>query len=86
LNHNFCLTVGPRSSTSSLKWPRTYLIYDITHKKPETQNFFLIPDSKTCWVFWGFEHLFSAIGWGAMWLESTKVSLVSPRFPSTIYS
>jgi len=39
-------------------------------KKTEIQNakFFIIADSKTCQVFWGFEQLSSAIDWGAMWL------------------
>ena len=34
----FRLAVGPRSGTSSQKWPKTYLTYDITHIKPEIQN------------------------------------------------
>jgi len=45
-NENFSeilqsMAVGPRSGTSSQKWPKTYLTYDITHKKtkPKT-NFF----------------------------------------------
>jgi len=29
----FRLAVGPRSGTSSQKWPKTYLTYDVTHKK-----------------------------------------------------
>jgi len=38
-----------------------YLIYDITHKEPESQsqnkNFFSIAELETCQVFWGFEQL-----------------------------
>jgi len=34
----FRLAVGPRSGTSSQKWPKTYFTYDVTHKKTETQN------------------------------------------------
>jgi len=31
--------------------------YDVTHKKPETQNqnIFCIADTKACQIFWGFE-------------------------------
>jgi len=34
--------VGPRPGTSSQNWTKTYLTYDITHKKmkPKTKNFF----------------------------------------------
>jgi len=32
------LVVGPRSGTSSQKWLKTYLTYDVTHKKRETKN------------------------------------------------
>jgi len=34
----FRAAVGPRSGTSSQKWWRTYLTYDVTHETPETQN------------------------------------------------
>jgi len=53
LSKYFRLVVGPMSGTSSQKLPNTYLAYDVTHKKPETQNenFFFIADSKTCWIF-----------------------------------
>jgi len=36
----FRLAVGPRSGTSSQTWPKTYLTYDVTHKRNETQNNF----------------------------------------------
>jgi len=71
----FHLAGGPRSGTSSQKWPKTYLSYDVTHKKNKTKHFFFIVDSKTCWVFWGFEQLSSAIGWEAMRLLS------QPKYP-----
>jgi len=58
----FRLAVGPSPGTSSQKWPKNYLTYDVTHKKTKTPNFFFIADSKTCRVFWGFEQLSSAIG------------------------
>jgi len=34
----FRVAVGPRSGTSSRKWPKTYLTYDVIHKKTENQN------------------------------------------------
>jgi len=38
----FCLAIGPRSGTSSQKLSKTYLTYDVTHKKtkPKTNFFF----------------------------------------------
>jgi len=36
----FPLAVGPRSGTNSQKWPKAYLIYDVTHKKNKTPKFF----------------------------------------------
>jgi len=35
----FCLAVGPRSgtTTSSQNWPKTYLTYDVTHRKNNTK-------------------------------------------------
>jgi len=41
-------------------------------KNPKPKNkVFFIAGMKTCWVFWGFEQLSSAIGGGAMDLQST---------------
>ena len=34
----FCLAVGPRSGTSSQKRSKTYLTYNVTHKKSTTPN------------------------------------------------
>jgi len=31
-------------------------------KKNKTKHFFFIADLKTCWVFWGFKQVSSAIG------------------------
>jgi len=53
----FRLAVGPRSGTSSQKWQKTYLTYDVTQKKPKTKIFSLA-GLNTC-VFWGFEQLSS---------------------------
>jgi len=38
----FFLAVGPTSGTSSQKEPKTYLTYDVTHKKmkPKTKKHF----------------------------------------------
>jgi len=52
-NENFSeilqsMAVGPRSGTSSQKWPKTYLTYDITHKKRNQKQIFFIADLKTC--------------------------------------
>jgi len=43
--------------------PKTYLTYDVTHKKHETQNqkIFFTVVSNTCRVFGGLEQLSSAI-------------------------
>jgi len=39
------------------------IIYYVTLKKPENKKkFVFISVSMTCWIFWGFEHLSSAIG------------------------
>jgi len=53
----FHLVVGLRSGTSSQKWPKTYLIYDVTHKKnwnPKPKNFFSL---QIRWLAGSFEGL-----------------------------
>jgi len=35
-------------------------------QRPKTKKKIFIADSKTCRVFWGFNQLSSAIGWGTM--------------------
>jgi len=45
-----------------VKCPKTYLTYDVTHKK----TFFFIADSKTCRLFWGFKQLSSTTAWWVM--------------------
>ena len=53
----FRLAVGPRSGTSSQKWPKTYITYDVTHKKtkPKTNKIFFhcrlqdLPSLLTLW-------------------------------------
>jgi len=45
----------------------TSLMMSLTKNlKPKTKKNFFIADLKTCWDFWGFEQLFSAIGGGVM--------------------
>jgi len=52
----FRVAVDPRSGTSSQKWLKTYLMTSRTKKTQNQKVFFFIVDSKTCQVFWGFEH------------------------------
>ena len=66
---------------------KTYLTYDITHKKPKTKTIFFIADSKTSPVFWGFEQLFSAIDLRSYAVgKTTEICLILGRSPGMIYS
>jgi len=67
-SEKFRLVVGPSSGISSQK--PSLLVSPLKKNKNPKPKFFLIADSKTCLVFWGFEQLSSAIGWGATWLIS----------------
>jgi len=51
----FRLAVGPRSSISSQKWPKTCLTYDNTHRKkrnPKSRKFFFIADLPSLLRVW----------------------------------
>jgi len=67
--------VGPGLVPAAKNGQKPTLVMTSLTKKNKTKHFFFIVDSKTCWVFWGFEQLSSAIGWEAMRLLS------QPKYP-----
>jgi len=74
-NENFSDMLPP-SSLADFRYQLSKMAKNLPHlcrhsqkkTKPKTK-FFFIPDLKTCWVFWGFEQLFSTINWGALTAE-----------------
>ena len=52
--------------------------YDITHRKPQSQNKKKIFDwnLRTSWICWGFEQLTGSIGWRVMVLQCSAKKVV----------
>jgi len=45
----FFLAVGPRSGTSSQKWPKTHLTYDVTKNETQNPKFFFHSSLEDLW-------------------------------------
>ena len=71
-----CLISSPVACPKIAKnLPYLWMMSLTKKRNPKPKTFFFIADLKTCRVFWGFEKLSTAVGWGVMQLVS------QPKYP-----